>query len=211
MHPGIVIREEGSRGCGRRKSGGMYLVCDGPARGCCKMPIPLEVCPCCGQGIKPSRAPQWLEQPERLWRDIDCTAGEDRCSTCPLSNAYETGPALLVWVGEKYYNSSQDFIRESRIMGISRRIKTVPRNFIVGQTWVLLAHRKAIELGGAFSKEPQWQPGIFSMFKPERIEIIVTGNEPDSVIDGYLERGLTPVLIKRDESKADAHKQEALL
>jgi hypothetical protein len=197
MHPGVVIRYEGERGCGRRKTGGLYLVADGPARGCGKLPIPLEVCPCCGQGFKPSRAPQWIEQPERLWNSLDCDDG--RCSTCPMSNAFESGPALMIWVGEKYYKTSMDFTKESALMGISRRIKHIPQKFKVGETWVLLAHRKAVEIAPLFSAKPHWQPGIFAMFLPQRIEIIIRGDEPDSVIDGYIERGLTPVLIKQKE------------
>lgn len=209
LHPGIIVRSENERGCGRRSVGRMYLVSDGRARNCGKMPVPLEVCPCCGQGIKPSRAPQWLEQPERLWSNLDCTDGG--CSTCPLSNAYETGPALLVWVGEKYYKTPQDFRHESKYMGISRFIRHIPRNFVLGETWVFLAHRKTIKLQSVFD-EPTYQPGIFSVFKPSRIEIIVDGTESHDKIDSYLKRGLTPVLIeKAKKAKSSAGNQEALL
>lgn len=211
MHPGIVVRSEASRGCGYRSVGRMYLVCDEPAKGCGKMPIPLEVCPCCGQGIEPSRAPQWLEQPERLWRDISCNAGNGSCSTCPLSAGYETGEALLIWVGKKYYKTGADFMRESRFMGVSRFIKHIPRKFVLGETWVLLAHRKACEIAPIFSEEPQWQPGIFSVFRPTRIEIIVDGTESDEVINGYIERGLTPVLIQKPDKKQSKARQGSLL
>ena len=36
-------------------------------------------------------------------------------------------------------------MREASKMGVSRRITAVPRDFVVGETWVLLGHRKAIE------------------------------------------------------------------
>lgn len=121
-----------------------------------------------------------------------------------MSGYRDIGPALLIWVGEKFYKSGTDFIRESRSMGISRFIQHIPKGFELGKTWVLLAHRKAIEIAPVFSPHPVWQAGIFSMFKPTRIEIIVTGKEPDSVIEDYVKRGLTPVLIQRlDEKKSD--------
>lgn len=194
MHPAIRIVHDQKRGCGYRSTGRMYLVSDGKTRSCGKLPIPLTVCPCCGQGIRPSRAPQWLEHPERLWFDRECQVG-DQCKTCPMGRWYETGAALLIWVGEKYYSTAVDFIKESAAMGISRHINAIPRGFVVGETWVLLAHRKAYDAAIGITPEPNWQPGIFGMFKPTRIEIIVTGEEPHEVIEGYVKRGLTPVCI----------------
>lgn len=205
MHPSVIVRFEDERGCGRRSPGRMYLVCDGVAESCGKLPIPLEICPCCGMGVKPSRAPQWLEQPERLWQDMACTA-DRKCGNCPLRDGFHTGPALLIWVGEKYYKNSQDFVRESAVMGISRYIKHVPKGFEIGKTWVLLAHRKSIEIAPLFSAKAHWQQGIFSMFKPTRIEIIVKENTSDKKIEDYISRGLTPVLVKARESAViDVH------
>lgn len=50
MHPSIETRVEGARGCGFRKTDGLYLVCDGLGSACGKLPIPCEVCPTCGRG-----------------------------------------------------------------------------------------------------------------------------------------------------------------
>lgn len=218
MHPAIVQVNHVKRGCGfRDKPGRLYLTSDlAVSKGCGKLPVPLEVCPCCGMGVKPSRTPTWLEQPENLWRNLSCT-GKDNCSICPMSNGYETGGALLIWIGEKFYNNASDFCKEAASIGISRHINHVPRQFKVGETWVLLAHRKAIELNALqLSPEPVYQAGIFGMFRPNRIEITVTGDEPDSVIDGYVKRGLTPVLVykatpKSDKPKDSEIKQESLL
>lgn len=200
MHAGIVVRPyEGRRGCGiRNRAGRMYLCFDGGTRGCGKMPIPLTTCPCCGNGFRYSRAPIWIEQPERLWENLSCAS--DSCKSCPLSTAYETGPALLMWVGETFYRTAGDFNKEAFSMGISRYIQHVPRRFKLGKTWVLLAHQKSQDIGGVFDTKPHWVSGIFGMFKPQRIEIMVTGDEPDSVIDNYIERGLTPVLINKPKA-----------
>lgn len=217
MHPGIRIVNEGSRGCGNRKLGGLYLVFDGPVSSCGKLPIPFEICPCCGEGIRFSRSPKWIEQPERLWNAYDCKRAkfEGGCSACPMSNAYESGPALLIWVGKKYYETPRKFVQESIAQGISRRIQSVPRGFEVGKTWVLLAHEQAVEINREITDvdegEPVYQAGIFGMMKPSRIEIIVTGNESDEEIEKLLERGLTPVKITKPQPEKVETTQEQLL
>lgn len=232
MHAGITVVNEGARGCGFRKVGGMYLVSDGPVSGCGKLPVPLDAlnvfeCPCCGErtqlppdyGIRLSRAPRMLHNPELLWRGLPCASSgrNGMCTTCPLSNAYETGPALLVTVGETYYATPEDFAKESRQMGISRRIPQVPQGFVVGETWVLLAHSKAISKVEMQDRDPEtgqlymepkpvtvYSAGVFSMFRPRRIEIVVDGTEPDEKIDDMLKRGLTPVLVHNpDKAKQD--------
>jgi hypothetical protein len=45
------------------------------------------------------------------------------------------------------------------------------------------------------------EPGIFRLFQPDRVEVIVTGNEPDEVIEDYLKRGLSPVKVERKGEK----------
>lgn len=210
MHPAIRENKDFERGCGRRTDpGALYLVTDGEARSCGKLPLVLETCPCCGGGFKFSRTPVWLEQPERLWHGIPCENSQrrrsDTCTNCPMSNAYETGPALLLWIGEKFYPLTSDFLKEGMVMGISRRIQHVPRNFVVGETWVLLAHNKGKDcasiLGG---NKPDWKPAIFGMFCPTRVEVMVTGDESDEEIERYLERGLTPVLVWKPQPEAPA-------
>lgn len=218
MHLAIKIVTEGQRGCGYRdEPGAMYLRYDGPGRGCGKLPIPLAVCPVCGEGIRPSRAPRLLQEPEKLWQNLPCKGGA-QCYTCPLADGQRIGPALLIWVGERYYPTSDDFDREADRMGISRRITAAPRDFVLGESWVLLAHRKAIPLPAipeevgdfaTFMQEQHYDPGIFRLFRPTRIEVIVTGEEPDDVIEDYLKRGLTPVLVQRAGAgdQADAPRQ----
>lgn len=55
------------------------------------------------------------------------------------------GKAGLMWVGEKFYKTPEVFVAEGVTMGFSKRIKAVPRGFKVGETYVLLAHPKAID------------------------------------------------------------------
>lgn len=187
---------EVERGCGYRKEGGMYLVNYGGAFNCGKLPIPLTVCPVCGEGIRPSRAPRMLENPAALWLSIPCKPEETKCFMCPLGRIF--GPTLLIWVGKEYYPTPHDFNKEADSLGISRRIAAIPRGFKLGETWVLLAHERAItrlEIG----QEPSITPGIFKAFKPERIEVVCTGDETPQQIDDYIARGLTPVIMKREQ------------
>lgn len=204
MHPAIKVVVEGRRGCGFRKVGGSYLRSDGPVGSCGKLPIELSVCPCCGGGIKLSRMHQWVDADQLLspYKDRPCASG--RCETCPINKTINggIGKALLVTVGEKYYPTVGDFVQESVKMGISRRLAggQVPRGFKVGETWVLLAHRKAI-VEAKFGETVRYKSGLFGMFLPSRIEIVVDGTESDEVIERYLERGLTPVLVKPAEEQ----------
>jgi hypothetical protein len=56
----IENRVEAKRGCGYRKPGGTYLVSDSLGRECGKLPIPLDVCPTCHAGFKPTQGWTWV-------------------------------------------------------------------------------------------------------------------------------------------------------
>lgn len=57
---------EPERGCGYRRLGKIYVIGTGISVPCHRLPLPLEVCPVCGQGIKFSRS--WIEiNPKRLF------------------------------------------------------------------------------------------------------------------------------------------------
>jgi hypothetical protein len=123
---------------------------------------------------------------------------------CPLQVLLDegVGRALLLWVGECFYPTPEHFKREAAVMGISRRLIAVPHGFKVGETLVLLAHAKAIMVGPReIGAEQQFVPGIFQIFRPQRVEIVVTGEEPDEVIDEYLKRGLTPVKVMHSDEQ----------
>lgn len=197
MDPRIEVRVERERGCGFRKPGGIYLVADGPAAICGKLPIPLEVCPCCGAGIKPCRGWTWVNG-TALAAQKGCAAG-DQCGGCPL--AAQPGRVGLLWVGEKFYASPGEWTEEAQRQGVSRRLSAVPRDFVLGGqggTWVWMAHRKAIR-----NPDDTWTAGVFTAFKPARVEYVCSGNESKEEIDALIERGLTPVKVEREgETKA---------
>lgn len=205
MHKAIETRSEGRRGCGWRKEGGMYLMSDGPSRECGRLPIPCVTCPCCGRGIKQARGWTWVDGDEILRASPECPLrGKPTCEACAIHDLVRHGIGMvgLIWIGERYYPTVRHFQKEAEKMGISRRMSAIPRDFKLGETYVLLAHANAIlkhppEMGG----EIEYEPGIFRIFKPERVEIVVSGEESDEVIEGYLKRGLTPVRIERIEDE----------
>lgn len=179
---------EPRRGCGFRKVGGLYIVCEGLSAPCDRLPIALTVCPCCGGGIKQTRGWTWI-QPGRLFegkhRQCACRIS---CPACdPISAFGEDGRAGLLWIGEQHYPTPADFSAEAARLGVSRRIRAVPRGFKVGETWVFIAHPKAVNttrINGdgesLFAEEPDLGPGIFAAFRPTRIERIVRQSEFDA-------------------------------
>lgn len=124
------------------------------------------------------------------------------CRACPASNPEALGErAGLLWIGTQFYPTPEHFMVEARHQGICRRITAVPRDFKAGETWVLLAHPK----GATHPADPTASPplearqgaGIFYLWKPERIEKLVTETEArDAAAMADLERrGITPVAV----------------
>lgn len=114
------------------------------------------------------------------------------------------GKSGLIWVGEQFYKTQEDFLREARSMGISRRVSVVPKGFKLG-TWVLLAHRRGVPHqedipDGLFAefevKQTRWIPAIFSVFKPFALEYVVKGGETEEELERLVRRGLTPVKVE---------------
>lgn len=193
----IEERIEKERGCGYRKPGGMYLVGGKLSAPCGKLPVPLDVCPCCSGGIKQTRSVQWITS--ALLAHQECTL-KSKCDSCNPFNLPSTERIAMMWVGEKYYPTSADFLRESREQGVSKRIATIPKGFIVGKTWVVLAHPKAILDYSNPSQPPTYRKGIFMAYQPERVEYVVTGQESEADLEKLQERGLTLVRVKREVS-----------
>jgi hypothetical protein len=80
-------------------------------------------------------------------------------------------------------------------MGISRRIPAIPRDFVLGETFVCCAHRKALERFDDDKGEVITEAAIFHVWKPQRIEYIITGEESDDVLEGLENRGVTLVKV----------------
>ena len=189
MHPAIVTIHEGARGCGFRKPGGLYLVNRNDGQPCGRIPFELGICPCCGEGFRPSRGYRWGDG-ERLLQTAPPCAFEDECrETCAFrpGNESKVGRALLIWVSPEHYPTPHDFMAEADNMGISRRLSgdKIPRGLIVGETWIFLAHREAINE----------KPGVFWAFVPEAVEYVIRGDETDEDIERLISRGITPVNV----------------
>jgi hypothetical protein len=188
---------EKKRGCGYREPGGLYLRTDGIGRICGALPIELVVCPTCHQGIKPARGWTWINIAELVghWQ---CSM--DNCGDCPIADA-KIQTAGLIWVGERFYKTPGDFSREGAEMGISRRITMVPKGFKMGETWVALAHRKAIPFTPDDGGAQQYKPAIFHIFKPTRIEYVVKEFDPQDKLERLEKRKITLVRVVREQQE----------
>lgn len=154
---------EAKRGCGYRQVGGIYLVGDYIPTPCDRLPFPLPVCPCCGQGVKVGRGMTEIN-PFRLFGLHDAEAPAPAIRTPGTQVAASEGfnggicqdpirpcflcdpadrPAFLMLVGEKFYPTPDHFMQEGVAQGISKRISQIPHNFKIGETVLYLAHRKA--------------------------------------------------------------------
>ena len=223
-HP-IETRREHRRGCGYRKPGGLYLVSDGSGKGCERMPIPLEVCPTCSQGIKPARGWSWIESGPILAANpcrkivrneplVDLQLGGPSpgralfCIGCPMTPEI-MGRVGLLWVGMKYYATTDDVLKEAAAQGISRRIPAIPQGFKLGEHWVWLAHQATIppvhdDQCPALADPPEEcvceadpTPGVFQVFKPARLEYVVEDGDSQEKLGRMIERDVTLVKIER--------------
>lgn len=202
---------EQKRGCGWRKIGGLYLVADGFSRPCDFLPYELTVCRHCGAGVKQGRGFQWLARSffgrmgcKETCRPTGAFALSRTAARlefpCPMDEPPDTRFGLL-WVGARFYPTPADFAAEAAAMGISKRIAQVPKDLILGETWVFLAHPrclfwKAVDGAPYGAETVRSAPGIFYMFRPTAIEKILTGEMATSAERQALERrGITPVIV----------------
>jgi hypothetical protein len=212
---------EARRGCGYRKVGGIYLVCNGAGVVCDRLPFPLHVCPVCNQGIKQSLGWTWVNG-ELLFggphKPSECKEPKNNwCVVCDETEKIRH--AGLLWTGKRFYKNIEDFNEEAKKLGISRRISTIPKGFRLGETWVLMAHPKAFfnikptPLTVGFLDEDhalfdaKYTPGIFSAFKPSAVEEIITDKQAkDKDFMAELEAHskkvgvkITPVVVPADD------------
>lgn len=199
---------EPKRGCGYRKVGGTYLV--GPLTGdsCHRLPFPLGICPTCKSGIKQTRGWTWLDPSGVIGNPCGMVLGTTRegtrehcdyCMVCEPSKFLGEEVGLL-WVGEKFYSETKDFIKEAVELGVSRRISAVPNDFVLGLHYVFLAHPEAFP-GGEPPEYKDAEPGIFLLWKPERIEKIITQtmSKDKNLMATLTERDIAPVIVPDDD------------
>jgi hypothetical protein len=174
-----VLREK-KRGCGYRKAGGTYMVALDPMEldkhG---LPVELHVCPTCNAGIKFSRGFQWVNIRELLGH----------------GNAPEK--AGLIWIGEGFYPTPQHFLLEAQEQGVSRRLATVPRGLVMGETRIYLAHRK-VNVGKG---EPK--PAVFAWFVPTGLQYIVRPTDGAEKIEALAKRGIETVHVAPEDMLLD--------
>lgn len=197
--PKVVYSVESKRGCGYRHPGkngvGIYLTSPAGGENCERLPWPLTVCPCCGGGIRPARGWTWVRPsllfPKNQEPICTCHGGAYHHSNlshyrrCPVCNPDGViGPdkdAGLIWIGEKFYPTPHDFLREGAEMGLSRKLSAIPNGFKLGETWVLLGYRKAIQEPNSpqMGDEITWVPGIFQVWRPTGLDLVI--NDPDDI------------------------------
>jgi hypothetical protein len=183
---------EPRRGCGYRKIGGMYLVSGPGGRPCDRLPFPLHICPTCNQGIHQTRGWTWVDTYTLVGGAHDI-CGDWAQEFCPMCAPRLMEKCGLLWIGEKFYRTTKSFSQEAADLGISRRISAIPRGFELGKTWVLLAHPKAM---WADSVGQQWQPAIFKVWLPQRIEKILPESERGcDHVKELEEKGITCVFV----------------
>jgi len=184
---------EQARGCGFRKVGGLYLCADGPGMDCCKLPIIFKTCPTCGSGVKQTRGFQWIDP--RPWvKPGNCTS--ELSEFCALAHPERLGDRVgLLWIGAEFYPTPGDFTWEALQMGVSRRLRGVPRGFEAGKTWVWLAHPRIQKDG------EEWLGGVFQAIRPDRLEKIVTDIEACDADEmaKLAAAGITPVIVPHDD------------
>jgi len=205
---------EAKRGCGYRKVGGLYLAGTGFGIACDRLPFVLHVCPTCSHGIKPTRGFTWVDAPVLFGGPhVDHVIGINeylcKCAGrgCPLcKDPAILGRAGLLWIGEQFYKTAAEFEGEANVLGVSRRIATIPRGFEIGKTWILFAHRLGKKstvtvdvpgaLPGVTGTETKFEPAIFRVWLPQRIEqICVESQRGTDEIAALEKRGITPVFV----------------
>lgn len=192
----IEERFDEERGCGWRKEGGIYLVSGNFLAPCQNLPVQLVVCPVCHSGIKFSRGYTWIDIDALILDKIEhdgVGCQNTYCDLCP-ANGHFGKRVGLIWIGEQFYRTAESFSREAAVQGISRRISAIPNDFKIGETYIALAHRKAIRAGG------EGFPGIFMVFKPDAIEYVV--KKEDEILDAVklenlVRRGVTLVRVSK--------------
>jgi hypothetical protein len=126
-----------------------------------------------------------------LFKGSKCKTDPAYCEACLLGKP--EGKAGLLWIGGCYYQDPSAWTDEASRLGVSRRISRLPRGFKLGETVVLVAHRKGYKYHSG-----QTGPGVFSAFRPTAIEYVVTDKETQDQLSALERRGVTPVKVVRD-------------
>ena len=197
------MAREAQRGCGYRKVGGTYLVTATVSAPCGGLPIPLDRCPTCGEGIKPTRSYAWIDAKKLFAKFREQLSACQQCgwmapdiAPCVIRNQTKLNDQdLLIWAGTQFYPTAEDFLDEARRLGISSRVAAVPRGAEPGTTWLFFAHRKAI----AGESKREMSPGVIGVARLKAIERIVDDDIAPEEVEKLEKQGLTVVKVPKDD------------
>lgn len=190
------------RGCGFRKVHCLYLCGGGIGHLCDRLDVELVSCPTCGEVPRFNRGISMIDL-YSLFGDHgpECQCPED----CPLCHPkpQEEFTSFLMWVGDKYYTKNS-FLLESAEQGVSKKISTIPKGMVLGESWVYLAKQGIIDtvVGGHPDKKKRKKAdGIFSAFIPARVEYLITQSESENeeYVDYLKKQGLTVIVVPDDD------------
>ena len=190
--------EEYARGCGYRKPGGIYLMSDGIQVNCDRLPFKAEQCEDCGHTYKNMRGLTsfWPHYFLRRENDRLPTCGvELKCPACDPP----TGQHWAISVGVSFYPTTQDFVREANVMGISKRVGFIPPTLKPDQQ-IYLFHPKCTRPGVMEIDEFN---GIFASFTLGKIEL-TTDCPMDDVPRGLLTKAQQAALDFAEFHNIDA-------
>lgn len=215
---------EPRRGCGYRQVGKLYLMGSGIARECDGLPLFLETCHCCGFEPKFYRGFSWMEkayvaQLVTAQHGDACKCPPD-CPICYPENNDQPSYGLM-WVGKKFY-TPKTFSLESDEMGVSKSIGDIPKDLIIGKTWVVLIHPEVedykapeyLETLAQFDKafkgkikpKPPTRPGIFYAFVVTKVEMPIWEHQATPEYLAQLrDKGITPVVLEPTPENIKAH------
>jgi hypothetical protein len=196
---------EGIRGCGWRTVGSMYLVGGGMTLPCDRLPMGLDECPVCGNIPHFIRSVQKID-PLALWGVHEKKICKCK-PICPLCNP-ETKPRdisnYLQWVGNDY--TPESFIKESDKMGVSKKINNLPKDLVVGKSWVYLARQDMIEnkVTAYHPKKTKKKDAIFFAFIPQKVEYLMEKKKKEEyskeeILENkeFKKRGITIVWVEK--------------
>jgi hypothetical protein len=185
------------RGCGFRYPG-LYLFGMGVSTKCDRLPMKIPVCPCCGETIRSLRSVRIFDPMKMFGIHLAEEAEEAdipvlpeqtcECDTsCPV--CYPPNSAGLMWIGERFYPTPKDFIREAIQTGVSKRIPSVPKGIAPG-SWVFLAHPNANEF------DIDHPERIVYAFMVQEIQQVLTAAQAsdEKFLAKVRERGYVPVI-----------------
>ena len=245
------MAKEKKRGCGFRKVNCLYLVGKGIAVPCDGLPLVLDACPTCGFEIPFFRGFKWISKKligllseEKhaakatnlvdlaVAKEFPCLC-EEIHPTCPICfpDNNDLEKYSVMWVGERFY-TPDSFMKEAREMGVCKKLNKIPKDLVLGKTWIMLAHpavpiyddpefveaRKKwrenllpalIAEDLLIEPKPPTKPAIFYAFIPSWIEkLLFKGKVTEQELEELKKQGITPVLVDEDEDHIGREKPE---